>query len=237
MQSVRAGDIGKQRGGARARRPSRTPARRLQAERIARQFERDVIVAAERELADGVELALGQVGLELDLAGGEHVGRRGDDDGAGADAALRGLDLDAVAAAPFDPRHRRGELHRQAVGELGEQRAEALPAERVGVALDRRGRNRRPRPPLRSLPQANGPEHEFDRSPASRRGPWAAPASQETSALPRAASAMARWRAPGREKILQLAFARVAPADAHALPGRRRIDVEPGLGREPAPAD
>ena len=35
-----------------------------------------------------------------------------------------------------------------------------------------------------------------------------------------------------REEVLHLAFARKAPADAHALPGRRRIDVEPGSGRE-----
>ena len=34
------------------------------------------------------------------------------------------------------------------------------------------------------------------------------------------------------EIILELAFARVAPADAHALAGRRRIDVEPGARRE-----
>ncbi len=34
------------------------------------------------------------------------------------------------------------------------------------------------------------------------------------------------------EEILHLAFARIASADAHALAGRRRINVEPGLGRK-----
>ena len=35
-----------------------------------------------------------------------------------------------------------------------------------------------------------------------------------------------------REKVLHLALARITPADAHALPGRRRIDLEPAPGRE-----
>src|SRR5205814_3957075 len=36
----------------------------------------------------------------------------------------------------------------------------------------------------------------------------------------------------GGEKILKLAFARVAPPDAQLLSGRRRIDLEPGAGRK-----
>ena len=47
----------------------------LQAERIADKLERDVIIAAELELGERIELALGQFGREFDLAGREHVGR------------------------------------------------------------------------------------------------------------------------------------------------------------------
>ena len=64
----RAGHIGEQRGGACAARLLEHQIVVAQLQRIARELERDVVVAAERELGERVELALRQCGTELDLA-------------------------------------------------------------------------------------------------------------------------------------------------------------------------
>ena len=76
MHSVRPGDVGEDGRGAVAVGFLEHQLVALQPERIAGQFQRDVVVAAELELGGGVELALRQVGRELDLVGDQHVGRR-----------------------------------------------------------------------------------------------------------------------------------------------------------------
>ena len=43
-------------------------------QRIAREFERNVIVAAKRKIGEGVKLPLGQFGREFDRAGCHHIG-------------------------------------------------------------------------------------------------------------------------------------------------------------------
>ena len=51
----------------------------LQAERIARYFQRDVVAAAELQSSQGVEHAPVQRRRELDFAAGENVGGSGED--------------------------------------------------------------------------------------------------------------------------------------------------------------
>ncbi len=228
----RAADIGEQRSGARAGRFLEHQIVALQAERIAGQLQRDVIEAAELELFQRILLALGQTAVELDAV--QHrVGRRGDDAVAAGDRALGGRQLDPVAAAPsVDEPHRGIELDRNAFGELGEQRAIALAAERGSVAVARaaeiHGRNL-----AEILRAVVGAERELDGGP-----PIAEVARQRACAIDVALAAhRIRDRAIGAHRcgeiILKLAFARVAPADADALAGRRRIDLEPGPRREP----
>ena len=85
---------------------------------------------------------------------------------------------------------------------------------------------------VRSLPQPNGPSTNSIVGRQSPRSLGSACA-QETSLLPRPHRAMARLaRTSAGEEFLHLAFARIAAADAHALAGRRRIDVEARSGRE-----
>ncbi len=162
-------------------------------------------------------------------AGRDHVGRHGDDGGAGGDRALRRLHRDVAAA--FDRCRRRRKLDRDAFGERGEQRAEALPAERIGVALGAIWRNRRPRPAPDPCRSRTG-RARIRRSAASRRDRSAAPARRRH----RPCARRRRWRALARtcsgQKILQLALARIAPADAHLLARRRRIDFEAAARRE-----
>ena len=59
-------------------------------------------------------------------------------------------------------RDRHAQLHRQALGELGDQRAESLAAERIDVALERAGEVHR-RDLVEILAAAERPEREFDR--------------------------------------------------------------------------
>ena len=162
-------------------------------------------------------------------AGGDHVGRHGDDGGAGGDRALRRLHRDV--AARVDRGRRRRQFDRDPLGERGEQRAESLPAERVDIALGGSRRSRRPRPapgPCRSRTGRARIRSVGRQSPRS----FGSACAQETSAL-RAASAMARLaRTCSGQKILKLAFARVAPADAHLLARRRRIDFDAARGAE-----
>ena len=79
-------------------------------------------------------MALRQVAVELDAVQ-HHIGRRRDDAEAADDRALCGRQLDlAAAAGDIDELDRGVELHRNALGELGQQRAVALAADRGGVA-------------------------------------------------------------------------------------------------------
>ena len=136
------------------------------------------------------------------------------------------LNLDRSAAPPFDPVHRR--VGQQHVGwqKLRQQRAESLPAERVVVAIDRAGEIDG-RDFVQVLAAGERSQHEFDRllpfaevlgqrlvgwnvGLAARRGRDGVVGAHEA-----------------REEILEFALARIAPADAHALAGRRRIDVQP----------
>ena len=118
----------------------------------------------------------------------------------------------------------------EALGERGEQRAKALPAECRRVALGG-ARNRTTTPAPRSLPQLNGP---------STNSIVAAPIAEIVRhrllarhiGLARDVGDGARGAHLGGEKILELAFARIAPADAHLLARRRRIDVDAAARRE-----
>ena len=153
-------------------------------------------------------------------------------------APLRGLDLDAVAAAPVDARHRR-----RRAAPAGRRRA--WPAARRSPAG--RTRRRRARPTrakstaetsARSLPQPNGPSTN---STVGRQSPrsFGSACAQEMSALPRAASAIARLArtsaarkssiSPSRALRRPIRTAgRAAPDRCRARSGRElrhRIDV------------
>ena len=166
----------------------------------------DVIVAAELEPLDGVELALRQVGREPELAGGEHIGRRRDDGGARIDRALRGLDLDADAAGPVDPRRRRRQPHRQLGREPARPGAEPLPAEGLHVALGgaREIGGRDFRQVLAA--EDTGPSMN---STVERHSPrsFGSACAQAMSAL-RAASAIAGWRAPCAASMSSISLSR-----------------------------
>ncbi len=122
-------------------------------------------------------------------------------------------------------------LDRQTFRKLHQQRAEALPAESVDVALGRFREIHR-RDLAQILAAAERPEKEFD-----RRLQVAKILRQRLQAghvdlaargiLDRAVAAHERG-----QKILELALARIAAADAQPLPRRGRIDIEPGGERE-----
>ena len=171
-----------------------------QPERIAGQLERDVVVAAELELGGGIELALGQVGRELDLAGGQHVGRHRDDGGAGVDAAARGLDLDAAAARrPVDARDRR---RRAATGKPAASFASSAPKPcRQNASTSRSAERAKSSAEIsrKVLAAAERAEHELDRSARQSPRSFGSACAQATSAL-RAASAMRGGRAHQRRR-------------------------------------
>src|SRR5262249_27306325 len=110
-----------------------------QPERIARQFQRHMITAAELELRRGVEVALRQIGRQLELSTRKNIGGDGDDDGLGPELTFRRVDLDTRAAPPFDGFHRRCKQERERGRKLREQRAISLTAEGAVVALARTG--------------------------------------------------------------------------------------------------
>ena len=124
-------------------------------------------------------------------------------------------------------RDRRAQLHRQAFGELAEQRAEPLAAERVDVALERAGEIHR-RDLRRDSCRSRTARARTRPPAASRRDPSAAPACRNVGLAARGILDRAVRAHDRGEIILHLAFARVAPRDAQLLPRRRRIDVEPG---------
>ena len=105
----------------------------------------------------------GSAGRELELAVGQHVGRDGDDDGARLQRALAAVSTrEAAARLRGDPRHRRRQAAPAALGELCQQRAEALPAEGVDIALAR-AREIHHRQFAEVLAAAERPEEELDR--------------------------------------------------------------------------
>ena len=61
----------------------------FQAEWVAGKFECDVVVAAERQPAEGVARTVIKLGDEFDAAGRDDVRRNGDDRRAGRDRAFR----------------------------------------------------------------------------------------------------------------------------------------------------
>ena len=210
----------------------------LQAERIARHLERDVVVAAERRACERVELALRQRRHELDL-----VRRRAR---WSTPSRSRRAPMIGPSASPR-PRCRgasRSRHRRSKAAPAGRRRAwpaaRRSPAGRTrrlsrsaGAARNRSPRSRRD--PCRSRAGRARTRSVGCQSPRSFGSRRCAPA---MSPLPRAASRDARgWRAPRGQESLQLAFARIAPADAQRLPARRRIDVEPGRGPRAWPAD
>src|SRR6202020_2110063 len=70
-------------------------------ERVARQLQRDTVIAAEAEFRRGIELPLGDIGREFDVARGQHIARHRDDGGARGDLAGRRLHRN-IAPAPSD---------------------------------------------------------------------------------------------------------------------------------------
>ena len=199
----------------------------LEAEWIVRQFERDVVVAAERELGHGLELPRRQPRRELDGAGRDHVGRGGDDGGAGDDRALRRFHLDA--APQIDRCRRRRQFDRDTLGKAGEQRAETLPAEGIDVAFggfrEIHGRDFR-----KLLAAAERAEHELDcRPPVAEVARQRLPAGDVT--LARSLDDRAIGAHAHGQEILELALPGVASADAHLLACRRRIDIKPPARR------
>ncbi len=144
--------------------------------------------------------------------------------------AARRLDLDRLRA-DCDARHRRVELHRQIsrrawpaarrspAGRTHRRRARASCAKSTAEMLVQR------------LAAAERAEHEFDRRHASRRDPSASACAQATSALPRAASWIARLRASRwpRDSPPSRLRARCAcrcAASVRAAPGRFRAARE-----------
>ena len=201
-----------------------------QPQRIARHLQRDVIVAAEIQFRRGVELALGNVGREFDIARRQHVARHRDDSGARVDLAGRRLHRD-VAAAPADLIGRRRQRQRQLLAEFGDQRAQALAAGDRGVAILRadlvdHGNI------LQILARGIGAEHEFRRP-----RPVAEILGQHGRAghiglaaggfIDGAIGAHQRGK-----KLLGFPGPGVTAADADFLTQRRRRDVEPGAARE-----
>src|SRR5580704_6514286 len=64
----------------------------VETERVADKLQRDAVVAAKGEPAEGVDVPVRQFWQELDAARGDDVGRDGDDCRARGQRALRGFD-------------------------------------------------------------------------------------------------------------------------------------------------
>ena len=88
---VRAGDIGENRCSVRIGRFLEHQIVALEAERIAGEFERDVVVAAERQLGECVEMPFRKFRREFDRARRDHIGRHRDDGGPRGDRAPFGV--------------------------------------------------------------------------------------------------------------------------------------------------
>ena len=197
----------------------------LQAERIARQFQNDAVVAAERKLVAGIELALGQSRRELDAAAHQHIGRCRNDDGTGIHAALCGHDVDATLDRGVHFRDRRRQLHRQPGAKVHQQRAETLPAECIHIALGGFREIHR-RDVAQILAAAEWAEEKFHHRPqiAEIVGQRFRAGDVRLAAhgiLDRAIAAHERG-----QKIFKLALARVAAPDAQALSRRGGVDTD-----------
>jgi hypothetical protein len=143
--------------------------------------------------------------------------------------AFGGFDLH-VCASPVDTGDRRRNLNRARRRELCEKRTQSLPAKCAVVAFGRAGNIDR-REFREILAAAVGTQEEFDGRP-----PFAQVFRQDlrTGNVALARGVMDSGVGPNQacEEIFHLAFARVAPADAHALPGRREIEVKTSLRGE-----
>ena len=118
------------------------------------------------------------------------------------------------------------------LAELGDQRAQALAAGDRGVAILRAGlvdRRKRPSDPCRwHWRRARIPP-----CPPSRRGPSAAPTAQDTSALPREASSMARLARTSAARKSSVSPARALRRPMRIFwPSGAADDVEPGAARQ-----
>src|SRR5262249_8301653 len=184
-----------------------------QAERVAWQLQRNVIVATELELGGGVEVAPRQFGVEPDFAGGEDIGGDRDDGGWRHHAAVRRADLHD-ASAPFDAGYRICELDRKPRRQLGQQRAKALAAEGIGVALRRAGEV-----DGRNLGQILAAA-EWAKKELDARAPFTEVLRKRLRAGHVALAGRLENRRIGAHQhsqiVLHLAFAREAPPDAHA---------------------
>ena len=105
----------------------------FEAQRIAAKLERDVVVAAERHAAERVDLMMAEIRTELEAAGGDDIGRHGDDGGARVDRAFGGFHRDAASGVDHCCRCR--QVNIEALAERGDQRAESLLAEGRSIAL------------------------------------------------------------------------------------------------------
>ena len=233
LQSGVPDDVGEQRRGARARRLARTPDRRAagRADCPAARARCGRSCRAQ-SLRRGVELALRQrPAMNLILSPTQHVGRGRDDHGARDAAALRGLELDALAsqcdrASPASTAAPAGRRRASPA-------ARRSPGGRTHRAFALAGARRDPCAEIssRSLPQPKGPSTN-----STRRLPVAEIVRQRlragTSALPRAASrdgAAARAPCAARKSSSSPSRALRRPMRM-LLPARRRIDLEAGRG-------
>ncbi len=190
-----------------------------------------MVVAAEGQALQRVGVAARQLRLEADAVVEQHAGRGRHDHRARRDGAARGADLDIGAAGEVDRLDRVRELHRQPLREIGDQRAKALPAELIDVALgglcEIGSRDVR-----EVLGAAERAEHELDRrlpvGEVLRQGCLAGNVGAAAAGLEDGAVRAHH----GGEVVLHLDFAGVAAADAELLGRRRRIDVEPGARDE-----
>ena len=171
---------------------------RAEPERIARQLQRDAIVAAEAQFRRGIELALGNVGREFDIARDQHVARHRDDGGARGDLAGRRLHRD-VAAVPGDVVGRRRQRERHIARRVSRSACR-------GPGGSRSRRCDPARAPCRSRRRPSDPcrwhwrRARIPPSPPSRRGPSAA-RRRRTHRPCRARRRRWRgWRAPGRQE-------------------------------------
>src|SRR5438132_1081891 len=189
-----------------------------QAQRIAGEFDRDVVIAAQPKLTNRLNVAFRQFGIKPDLSRREHSRRGSDDYCTGAQVAPYGLDLDPFAT-PIDALHRRRKLDRQTGSELGQQRANPLTAEGADVALRRSGDIRRGYL-VEIFAASEGSQHEFHgRTPVAKvlrqrlRAGDIGPAARSVVDGAIAAHEI-------RQEILHLPFPRVAPRDAQPLARR-----------------
>ena len=102
---------------------------------------RNVVVAAERQAAERVDLLMAEVRIEFEPAGGDDVGRHGDDRGAGIDGAPGRLHRDPASGVDRTLPALPAESLRPWPS-VASERAKTLLAERRRIALGERAQNR-----------------------------------------------------------------------------------------------